>query len=216
MGYHTLGDFRTRLNLSLGEKRQGNERLDFWINDAVFELPTLPHVKLDSMKECVTTETVKDQESYAFPADFYAMISVADTENGNRLLYLALENFQLKKRVNHSGTPKYWSQRENALLLWPTPNGIYDLELFYWKEPARLLLEADTTPFPSVYDRAVHLLSVRNALMDLGMRDDATFTFQTAMNYVRTIMSPDDMEANAPQKGVEIARSEADLTRIRS
>ncbi len=210
MGVETLSGFRESVNHALGEKRQGNERLDRWINDAHVEL--FAELEIHGRRSCGTTSTVVDQREYNLPTDFVALLVLKNLTSKKRIIKTSLENFQLLSATTE-GSPARYTRVGDLLSFHPLPNVIETVQMFYIREPNSLSAGTDVTELPAMYDRVIHLIGLRNALIDLQVDERATFVFQIAQNKLRALPSEDWLEAHNPQEGIQIARSFRDLQR---
>ncbi len=210
MGLETLGNFRDGINLALGEKRQGNERLDQWVNDAVIEL--FGELDIQGRRQGATADTIIDQREYDVPSDLLAMLSLRINDVNKRLIKTSIENFELFDNTT-TGTPTHYQRTGAFISLFPLPDAIQELQMFFIKEPPVLAATADTSGLPSMYDRMIHMISLRNALIDLEENDRATFIFQAAENKLRKLPTEEWLESQNPQEGIQIARSFEDLQR---
>lgn len=210
MGVNTLDQFRDLLNLALGGKAQANERLDIWINQAIEELFVM--LDIEGRRVCAQTLTIADQERYLLPTNCVATLVLTDKTNKKRLIKSSVENYE-KKDPTRSGKPSHYMRVDRHLHFFPIPDDEYLIHMFYIKAPTRMEASADVTELTSAYDRVVHLLALRNALMDLRETEAATFFYQTAVNMLRMIPDESWLESQNPQEGISIARSESDLAR---
>ena len=208
MGLRTLSEFRDGLNLALGEKRQGNERLDPWINDGQVELFAI--LDIAGRRICKQTTTIAAQERYALPSDIVAMLSLKDSTNKKRLLKTAIENFELLED-DRPGKPTHYARVDNVLHLYPKPNASFLIQLFYIKEPAVMALRTAVSELPSMYDRVIQMIALRNALIDLEQNERATFVFQAAQNKIRELPTEAWLESQNPSEGIQIATKLSDL-----
>jgi hypothetical protein len=208
VGLETLGEFRDGLNLALGEKRQGNERLDQWINDGVIEL--FGELDIQGRRQGATADTIIDQKTYDVPADLLAMLSLRINEVNKRLIKTSIENFELFDDTR-TGTPTHYQRAGAFISLYPLPDAIQTMQMFFIKEPPQLVGASDVSGLPSMYDRVIHLISLRNALIDLEENERATFTFQIAENKLRKLPTEEWLESQNPAEGIAIARSFRDL-----
>ncbi len=210
MGLETLDGFRDRLQLALGDKAQFNERLDRWINDGIVELFII--LDLENRRKCAQTTTVIDQDNYLLPVDLIAMLVLTDRTKKRRILKTSIENFE-RLDAAKTGDPKVFARVDRLIFLHPIPFAENLLHMFYVHEPTTLASGTDVSELTRVYDRVIHLLALRSALLDLGESDRATLIFQTAQNLLRLIPSEEWLEGQMPAGGVEIARSAEDLTK---
>lgn len=208
MGLETLTEFRDGINLALGEKRQGNERLDQWVNDAVIEL--FGELDITGRRQGATADTVIEQREYDVPTDLLAMLVLRNVTTRKRMIKTSIENFLLLDETTE-GSPTRYTRVGAFISVHPLPNVVEVLELFFIKEPPVLALPTDTSGLPSMYDRVIHMIGLRNALIDLEENDRATFIFQAAENKLRKLPTEEWLEGQNPQEGIAIARSFRDL-----
>lgn len=209
MGLETLDGFRDSVNLALGDSAQFNERLDRWVNDGLQELFVM--LDLEARRVCQQIPTIVGTEKYVLPTDLVATLVVTDRTNKKRLLKTSIENFE-QLDPSKTGKPKTYARVARDLYLNPVPDGVYLIHLFYIKEPSQLAAGTDVTELTAAYDRVVHLLAVKNALIDLRQREDATFFHQIAVNLLRQIPNEFELEGQNPAEGVQVATDRADLT----
>ena len=208
MGLETLTEFRDGINLALGEKRQSNERLDQWVNDAIVEL--FGELDIAGRRQGATADLVIGQREYDVPTDLLAMLVLRITDINRRLIKTSVENFELFDETT-TGSPTHYMRVGPFISVFPLPDAVKELKLFFIKEPATLALPADTSGLPSMYDRVIHMIGLRNALIDLEENERATFIFQAAENKLRKLPTEAWLESQNPQEGVQIARSFRDL-----
>lgn len=208
MGLETLTEFRDGLNLALGEKRQGNERLDQWINDGVVEL--FGELDIAGRRQGATADTVIDQREYDVPADLLAMLVLKNNTTRKRMIKTSIENFQLLDDTT-VGSPTRYARVGAFISVHPLPNVVEQLELFFVKEPPVLALVADTSGLPSMYDRIIHLIALRNALIDLEEGERSVSVLQISENQLRKLPTEEWLEGQNPQEGIAIAQSFRDL-----
>lgn len=209
MGNRNLDEFRDSLNLVLGDKAQFDERLDRWINDAIEELFVM--LDIEGRRECAQTTTVADQEDYLLPTNLVGVLVLTDRTNRRRILRTSIENFE-RLDPGLRGQAKLYARVDRQLFLHPVPGTTGDiLHMFYIKAPDVLVVGSDVSELTSAYDRVIHLLAAKNAMLDLGELEKATFFFQTAQNMIRTIPTEEWLEGQVPSQGIEIARTAEDL-----
>lgn len=211
MGYLTLQQFRDSLNLSLGPNRQtGNERLDAWINLAYFE--TASETEFEGLKMSATAVTVASQASYSLPDDLMSIISVADLTNDRRLVKLGLHNYHLKDR-NVEGDPRYYARRKRVMYLWPTPDAVFNLEVYYLEEICPMELASDVTVFPQSYDAVVLRKAKKFAWEDLGNEQKANY-YEAQSQRSMSRLPSDTEEADEITAPLTVARSLSDITEM--
>ncbi len=210
MGFETLEGFRESVNLALEGDRQANERLDRWINDAQVEL--FAELDIQGRRTCGTTSTVKDQREYTIPPDLLAVLVLRDTTSKRRVIRTAIENFKLFDETT-VGEPTRYARVDDLLFLFPLPDAVFTLQMFYIKEPAQMVAGTDKSQLPKMYDRMIHLIALRNGLIDLEKSERATLVFQIAENKLRKLPNEEWLESQGPAEGIQIARDFRDLQR---
>lgn len=166
---------------------------------------------LEARRVCAQITTVAGTEKYTLPTDLVATLVVTDRTNKKRLLKTSIENFE-QLDPSRSGRPKTYARVARDLYLNPVPDGAYLIHMFYIKEPSELAAGTDVTELTAAYDRVVHLLAVRSAMIDLGNEERATFFHQVAMNRLRQIPNEFELEGENPAETIQIATSRGDLT----
>lgn len=214
MGLMTLADFEDDLNFSLGERmQQDNSRLDRWINQGYVELCS--RVEFDVLKDRETKATVAEQDYVSLVATYTSIISLADLTNKRRLRYTALRNFHsLDPEVQ--GNPKLWSMLGLKLLLWPVPDGVFDISALFFKEPTILSAQDSVTVLPSVWDHGILLFAEKNAWLALRETANATLAYQAAQNYVAETQKEMDLNMGRPSVGLEVPHSWGEMDEMRS
>jgi hypothetical protein len=85
-----------------------------------------------------TTATLSASGQYtAFPADFLEPIRLNTTSSSYTPIELVSQGeMQQMRRVNldTSGSPRYYAVTKGQLELYPTPDGTYDVDLYYYEE----------------------------------------------------------------------------------
>jgi hypothetical protein len=214
MGFMTLEGFRRELFQHLGERSPSdNLILNNWVNRAYFEVVGIE--EFEALKRSATATVGKEVRSVTFPDSFLSVMSVADLTNKRRLLQIELRNFQLKDR-DSLGSPKLWARRASTIFFWPTPSKSFQVELYYIVEPDPLTLDSDTTGLPGAWDQAIVLLTLRNAFLTIQEDERATLAYQSAMAYIRSLQAERSLDSGQPALGIDVARSESDLTDMRT
>jgi len=201
VGRRTLDQYRDQLNLVLGDKAQFDERLDRWVNDAVEELFVM--LDIEGRRVCAQTPTIAGQRAYELPENLVAMLVLTDRTNKKRILKTSIENLEQYDQAQ-TGIPKRFARVDRVIYLHPTPASVYLLHMFYIKAPDVLVLGTDVSELISAYDRVIHLLASKNALLDLRDHEAATFYFQTAQNLMRTIPTEEWLEGQMPMETIQI------------
>lgn len=213
MGLMRLDDFREEVVANLGDRGLTNRRVDSWVNFAYREL--CGALEFEELRFEQKTTTVPGVRLYEFPEKFLGIVAVADVTNKRRLERLDAADLLLKDKTI-TGPPTHWGRRAKALVLWPVPDGQYELNAIFFREPDLLVNGTDTTVIPATWDTAIVLLATHYGLLALG-RTEMDFNaadryFQRYIAYVRSRKTDSEWMSKTPIAKVEVAWSEDDLT----
>lgn len=116
-----------------------------------------------------TVTTVINQDNYPLPADFKAPISLIDGTISNPNFIYPLINID-EHRFGHAlfGSEIY---------IKPTPNEVKTLNLYYYKHPVALVLDADVPGFDPFYHYLLSTYAIYNIMLipDSGNFDKGTY-----------------------------------------
>lgn len=126
-----------------------DDDVDLYLNMSLWELEDkFPFEE----KECVvTTSTVDGQRSYGLPSDLDALRSVAIfDDNGQSVKLNRMSDHWYDENYNtdtdEKGQPEKYLRRRNGVILWPTPDDVYTLQLTMWRTVESLLSGLVETP----------------------------------------------------------------------
>lgn len=173
-------DLTSNINSAILDAIKHYERERFWWNE-----------KRD------TASTVANQQSYAMPdsaAEFPLIFADQLTITVNSSIYdlPQINHSELVRRTtnaSHTGEPSHWSYFQDAVWLYPIPNGVYTLTLLYVGQLAALSADGDTnawvvTAEELIRSRAKHTL-YRHVIRDREMADQMMFAERDALNNLR-------------------------------
>lgn len=155
----TLATLRTSLRSRVGNPTVAevpNSELDARINEAVKEIAD--KYRFHQVRRVVTFPTVASTARYTLPTDCLVVMKLRHP----------LENLQLKKRDEtwaseretlDDGKPTDYLRERDWIQLFPPPDDVYTLELFYKAGPATLVADGDEPVTPSSWDEGVLLLA---------------------------------------------------------
>ena len=90
--------------------------------------------KIRRMETRVTANTIADTEYYSLPDNFTAMRNIQlNTDPKTPLEYLTPEQMDRIKGGSTKGKPKAYSIIGNNFQLRPIPDGVYEIEMLYYK-----------------------------------------------------------------------------------
>ena len=95
--------------------------------------------KIRRMETRVTANTIADTEYYTLPDDYIAMRNIKlNSDPKTALEYLTPEIMDRLQAGSSTGKPKAYSIKGNNIQLRPLPDGIYEIEISYYKTFAAL------------------------------------------------------------------------------
>lgn len=139
-------------------------RVNRYLNNAYLLICT--RVEYYTDEATLDFSTVSGTMLYSQPADMGVLRSVRDTVNQIELQEVGLRDLD---RTNvTTGQPVIYAMDGANIHLFPTPNGVYSLEIRYWKLPAELVNDADTPTLPARW----HWLLWKYAVAECYKLDD--------------------------------------------
>ena len=95
--------------------------------------------KIRRMETRVTANTIADTEYYTLPDDYVAMRNIKlNSDPKTALEYLTPEIMDRLQAGSSTGKPKAYSIKGNNIQLRPLPDGVYEIEISYYKTFAAL------------------------------------------------------------------------------
>ena len=127
-------------------------QIQTWIYIAEQELSSVLHRR--EMTQRSTSNTVAGQDSYDLPTDFGEAISLHI--NSSPIEVAVPSNWDYIKVLYQSNAkPQQWCINDDQIMLGPTPDGVYQIELYYYKVIPNLTVSNTTnwllTTYPKVY-----------------------------------------------------------------
>lgn len=148
-----LSDIRTEtLNHGFDTGLFSSSRLNQYINDGY--LLACARVNWYGEEASNDFSTVNGTINYAWPTDVGRIRHVYDTSRDVRLLPVSLREID-NSGLPGSGPPQYYALDGSNFHIWPTPDGVYPIEVRYWKQPALLSNDDDEPIIPAKWH---HLL----------------------------------------------------------
>ena len=90
--------------------------------------------KIRRMETRVTASTIADTEYYSLPDNFIAMRNIQlNTDPKTALEYMTPEQMDRVRGGSNTGKPKAYSIIGNNFQLRPIPDGVYEIEMLYFK-----------------------------------------------------------------------------------
>ena len=151
--------FRTKLRSMVGNPTIAEVpdiALDTRLNEAVKDITE--KYGFHKGRKLSTFPTVPGTSRYTIPADCTVVMKLR-YPGGNYALRKRDETWASENQTLADGKPTDYLRERDWLQLFPTPNAIYYLELFYKVDPPDLVADADMPLFPSTWDNGALYLA---------------------------------------------------------
>lgn len=206
MGILTFEQFRSEVSMNTGGRNVAPERLGFFVNWAILNLGT--YVEFDELRETIAITTVVDLASYALPTDLLGILTV---ELANRKLKWSRRVPSTGEEEVRTGKPRFWTRREDTIVLWPTPDEEEEGLIEYTKEPATLSSPSEVSPFRATWDVGIVMLATHHAFLSFGEQDLADRWLGRFLGYAGSRKTQLNVQRDTPRGGVNIAWEEDDI-----
>lgn len=123
-----------------------------WVNAAQAEISNTNNI----LKASATLVMVADDYSYPLGASMSIESIQSLHVNGVKVEYLSFNDFETyitneDPNRTQRGKPFFWTEWAGSIILYPTPDQAYNLEVFYNAAPATLLSMGDVLALPDKY-----------------------------------------------------------------
>lgn len=143
-----------------------SSRIVTYLNDAQNEIARRVNYYGDEALQPIPT--VAGTTMYAFPADFARARELVDIDRHTPLEYVGLRD--IDRSPTTVGIPNFYAIDGPNIHLYPTPDGLHNLILRYWKMPAQLVNDGDVPSIPNDWH---NLLWVYATFICYESEDDA-------------------------------------------
>lgn len=209
MGTFTLTQFRNRLQHILGNRGFSNADLDDWLNMGLSAI--VGYQEFDQQKLCAFLDTVPGAYKYVMPERYLGMISIVDITNKRRLRFTDLRNFALLEQDTTEnearGKPTKWSRRKDTIMIWPNPDGVYRIELYYYEDFPAMNDANGVSPLPRTYDYSILAYAASYAFSELDEDARSDWWLQRAIHHTRSRMTEEEYQMGTPSEGVRVLTS---------
>lgn len=162
-----LSALRTEvLNHGFDPVQFGSARVNQYLNDGY----RLICRRVDYYVEEATSDftTTVGTSAYPWPTNLARLRSLRLPDFSQELEAVSLRD--IDRSTNTSGQPSYYALDGGNVHVYPSPDGVYNLELRYWAMPTELVNDADT---PNLPDDWHHLLWVYACAIAFEAEDDS-------------------------------------------
>lgn len=165
-----VSDVITRVQRQFGDEASvqiDSSDIIRWINDCAKEIA----VQNDLTQATGLQNSEKDLNVYAAPADTLAIRAVY--YNQKKLDFYSRTEYDAYVNINDptetaSGTPFLYTRHVDDLILYPTPDSVGTIKIWYFQRPPEVTASTDNLPFPVEY----HLRIVEYCLQQAYQTDE--------------------------------------------
>jgi hypothetical protein len=213
MGFMNLEQFRREVHETLGVPGLRNERIDTWINLALYELTGAKDFYSLDHTEILTLERGVDY--YPLQAKFLGVDSVTLQESiGNYTLIRSSKSFFYSRNRVDPRQPKMWLREGLGLKFWPAPDRAYSVLIAGMKEPEPLIAEGETSQLSATWDQAILGLAIAIGLWGFGRYEDASAQYTRVSSYIRSRLDDSERDDQSVTMPTIIARNLEDMRNI--
>lgn len=145
-----LGQLRAEVQIhGFGTTDFPASRINAYLNDGY--LLACRRVDYYADEATQTIATSAGVATFPLPGNWARIRSLLDTDREVELDQVGLRD--IDRAWVQQGTPLYYAQDGTNIHLYPTPDGVHNLQLRYWLLPAILVLDTDTPTIPTDWHR---------------------------------------------------------------
>lgn len=122
-----------------------------WLNDALWKIAR--RVRIPQLQSTSTIAVVAGTASYALPTDLVRLVSLRNTTDADPLTDIAINAVDDLPAAR--GKPTSFAVYGAQMLLYPTPDRVYPLELRYEKDSVEMSSDSDVPQLPDAYSDAL-------------------------------------------------------------
>lgn len=145
----TLADLRTEVYNHGFAANVYASRVTGYLNEALRAASRKVDYFQDETVEAFAT--VAGQAAYPWPTDFAKLRYLRDADLAQTLQLAPIRVVETSPAAN--GRPDTYALAGSTLVLYPTPDAVYNLQLRYWQLPALMAADGDTPSLPADYHR---------------------------------------------------------------
>lgn len=206
MGSKTLAVMKFDLRRELGNNDAFDGYLEQFLNTAYMTLTTMKRIpgirrtmRFPELETTDITQTTHDGAAYVnVPSNAMIIRGIWDRTNDKILEFITHDEYIKKTgRANTSSEnkPSKWTRHGSYLYLYPTPDGDYDLTIYYRKRPATLETGVrELTEIGAEWDEPLVLLAAIQAHRRLNEYDQMNVKIPIFQEMVHNIMGIYDEE----------------------
>jgi hypothetical protein len=122
-----------------------------WLNEAQRQVAI--SAELRDMETTTAVTTTPTTEGYVLPENYGRLLDFFYIESHE--LVAPMDVRDLDALPESTGRPYAYVVRDDELILYPTPDGVYTFTLRYWKLPADMVADSDEPELPVQYHQTL-------------------------------------------------------------
>lgn len=205
----TLLQVRDDVKFMLGNRAGIDSQVDDNINLAVREIALT--IKPQELWVSTTFTTSNATAEYAFSGmstpvtDLMAILFVRDNTKDVIVKRGGLYDYMNQRHDTSNssslGDPNRWTRFANTLVLYSLiPDSTSrTMRMIYLQRPAALSADTDTFPLNAEWEQPAKLLAAAYTWLDLNNAEKATQKMAAYDRYLRTVETPEELEAQSPE-----------------
>lgn len=216
MGDYTKTQFEDYLQHRLGGNTAVESPVNYlsvWINGAYRFLTTSDTIwgikrrlYFPELEASDTTQSTADGTAYiSVPTDCLVVREIYDRTNNRRLNWISWSEYIKKSDradTTAEGDPLKWIRSGTYLYLYPTPDAVYAMTVYYKKRPAALSAADDTTVIGKEWDDVILEVATFMARNWLNEPERAEIAKKTAAEMIGGLMTVYGAEERARRETV--------------
>lgn len=175
------------------------------INSAYSDITT--KFKFHRVRKICLFSTVASQVQYGLPADCFAVLRVRDNTNGKRLTKIGDTEYSDRTETlaqPSTGKPTMYLRQKSWIALAPTPDAVYEMEIFYKAKLDALVADGDVPLIPDAWHEGIVRLARYYHWDDVGDFPKAQAALVVFDKWATEMPTEFDDEAEAIDSGVRL------------
>ena len=178
----TLLAIRTEVESTIA-RTDKSDMVDDQINSAIYHLGT--RWKFPPLQMVSTVNTVDTEASILLPESVFAIFYIRENTSAKSTLRDASWEEYLQSDRTGTGTPGRWTRYNQLLYVFDNvPNGVYELEMSWWKRHPELTSDTDEHLLMSEWEQAIRLLATEYAFVKINEHQKAAASRERFNQYM--------------------------------
>jgi hypothetical protein len=212
----TLAGMRTRLILELGRRDEvATAQWNEWINDGYLDLGA--SIDPRELRDSFQFVSNVDKDVYILPLGTFTIRGISIQSGGTLTEGYALvpiDRDAYRKLYNKRGAPVHYFRENDLLILYPTPDAIYQMTMDVTVEVQPMTADNHSPIFAPALHEAVYLNAKIKAAEGLGLDAKAASARNSLTALIRRKRNPDSVEEGQMYGSFRPIRKASDFIRV--